>query len=212
MTARRQPLTKSRIYATALQLIAQDGMARFSMRKLAQHLGVEAMALYKHVANKAALLDGVVVLLLEEIDVPTEGHWTTRLRGIAHSYRRLALAYPQLYPLLVMRPLPAESRPVLEEMWTVLAEAGLVEDRRLVALRTLTCYLVGFELSEIVGEAPTEAAELGTPAWLSRCQEHDVLFDQGLDVILAGLQLPQRDAVGGESSAMNVSFGEHPAG
>lgn len=212
MPSRRQPLTKSRIYATALELIAQDGFARFSMRKLAQRLGVEAMALYKHVANKAALLDGIIVLMLEEIIVPKEGHWTTRLRTMAHSYRRLALTYPHLFPFMVSRPLPVAARPVLDEMWGVLADAGLAEDRRAVALRTLSNYLVGFALSEIVGEATATAEELGTPAWLAGCQEHDALFDQGLDVILAGLQASQHDAARRETREMDDNVAELPAG
>jgi AcrR family transcriptional regulator len=187
-------LSRPRIYATALQLIAEDGFDQFSMRKLAQRLGVEAMALYKHVANKAALLDGVVVLLLERIVVPGEGPWPARLRAMAHSYRRLALANPNVFPILITRPLPAEATPVLDHIWTVLADAGLTEDQRLVALRSLSSYLLGFTLSEIVDRVSQGEGAIITPAWQPSQQENDVLFEQGLDVILTGLQAPRPTA------------------
>lgn len=197
MASQHQRLTRSRIFATALQLIAQDGVTRFSMRKLARQLGVEAMALYKHVANKTALLDGLVILLLEEIVVPKEGHWTTRMRGMAHSYRRLALAYPYLFQFLVSRPLPAEARPILEEMWEALADAGLAEDRRMVAFRTVSSYVAGFALSEIVWHTPARAGETEPPPWSSGDQQNDRLFQQGLDAILAGLLAPQNGSTCG---------------
>jgi AcrR family transcriptional regulator len=188
MAARRERLTRPRIYAAALQLIAEQGVAEFSMRKLAQRLGVEAMALYKHVANRAALLDGITVLLLEQIVVPDEGHWATRMRTMAHSYRRLALANPRLFPFLASHPLPVEATPVLERMWTVLADAGLAEDRRLIALRTLSSYLLGYCLSEIVDGSTPGGVAPDALAGSAGCQENDALFDQGLDAILAGLQ------------------------
>ena len=55
---RREPLTRARIFAAALEIIDADGLAALSMRRLGTSLGVEAMAIYHHVPNKDALLDG----------------------------------------------------------------------------------------------------------------------------------------------------------
>jgi AcrR family transcriptional regulator len=67
-TSRRAPLTRDRVLRAAVALADRDGLASLSMRRLAQELGVEAMSLYHHVANKDALLAGVVDVVVEEIN------------------------------------------------------------------------------------------------------------------------------------------------
>ena len=69
----RAPLTRERILRTAVALADQGGVESLSMRKLAQELGVVPMALYKHVANKDELLDGMVDVVVGEIDPPLAG-------------------------------------------------------------------------------------------------------------------------------------------
>ena len=61
--APRVPLTKERVLQAALALADEGGIKALSMRKLAQELGVEAMSLYNHVANKGEILDGIVELV-----------------------------------------------------------------------------------------------------------------------------------------------------
>ena len=68
----RAPLTRERVLRTAVALADQGGVESLSMRKLAQELGVVPMALYKHVANKDELLDGMVDVVVGEIDPPLE--------------------------------------------------------------------------------------------------------------------------------------------
>lgn len=83
---RRLPLTRERVLATALLLADQGGIDGLSMRKLGQALGVEAMAVYYHLANKDEVLDGIVDLVFAEIDLPVEGApWKAamRQRGIS---------------------------------------------------------------------------------------------------------------------------------
>lgn len=66
----RLPLTRGRVLLAAVALADASGLATLTMRKLGQALGVEAMSLYNHVANKEALLDGMVDLIFEEIGLP----------------------------------------------------------------------------------------------------------------------------------------------
>src|SRR4051812_16690063 len=72
-TTRRPPLTRDRVLEAAVARADQNGLDAFSMRGLAQELGVVPMALYKHVANKDQLLDGMVDIVFGEIESPSIG-------------------------------------------------------------------------------------------------------------------------------------------
>jgi AcrR family transcriptional regulator len=62
------------------------------MRRLSDEVGRDPMVLYRHVPNKAAVLDGVVEIVLGQIHVDTaDTDWATQLRTVAHDFRRLAL-------------------------------------------------------------------------------------------------------------------------
>src|SRR5918911_507596 len=100
----RRPLTRPRILRAALKLIDGEGLDALSMRKLGAALGVEAMALYRHVPSKGALLDGVVELLLEQLELPPAGceSWSDAWLAVARSYRRLAHSHPGAFRLLAL--------------------------------------------------------------------------------------------------------------
>ena len=68
--SRRTPLSRPRVLQAAVARADADGLEAFSMRRLAQELGVVPMALYKHVANKDELLDGMVDIVFAEIESP----------------------------------------------------------------------------------------------------------------------------------------------
>ena len=70
---RRAPLSRPAVLAAAVDLADRDGIGALSMRKLGEALGVEAMSLYGHVANKDDLLDGMVDAVFAEIDHPVPG-------------------------------------------------------------------------------------------------------------------------------------------
>ena len=83
---RRVPLSRELVLQTAIRLADQGGLESLSMRKLGQELGVEAMALYYHVANKDEVLDGIVDLVWAEIDPPHAGEdWRIAMRRRAIS-------------------------------------------------------------------------------------------------------------------------------
>jgi AcrR family transcriptional regulator len=85
----RLPLSRAAIVAAAVAVADRDGLDRLSMRRLGRHFGVEAMSLYNHVPNKAALLDAMVDEALDAIPVPTDPDWRTGLRGRCLAQRRV---------------------------------------------------------------------------------------------------------------------------
>jgi AcrR family transcriptional regulator len=88
-TQPRLPLSRQRVLGAAVALADAGGVEALSMRRLAQELGVVPMALYKHVANKDELLDGMVDVVVGEIDPPAGGaDWKTAIRRRVLSARR----------------------------------------------------------------------------------------------------------------------------
>ena len=67
----RSPLNRERVLRAALHLADERGIDALTMRELGQRLGVEAMSLYNHVDNKDDLLDGMIDLVVSEIDLPS---------------------------------------------------------------------------------------------------------------------------------------------
>jgi AcrR family transcriptional regulator len=92
---RRVPLSRDRVLRAAVALADATGIDALSMRNLAQALDVVPMALYKHVANKEQLLDGMVDVIVGEIDPPVEGtDWKSAVRQRILSARRALLRHP----------------------------------------------------------------------------------------------------------------------
>ncbi|MGY1803377.1 TetR/AcrR family transcriptional regulator C-terminal domain-containing protein [Blastococcus sp. SYSU D00922] len=92
---RRTPLSTERVLSAAVALADEVGIDAVSMRRLAQDLGVVPMALYKHVANKDQLLDGMVDRVVGEFEPPAEGaDWKDGVRQRVLSARRAVLRHP----------------------------------------------------------------------------------------------------------------------
>jgi AcrR family transcriptional regulator len=159
-------LTRSMILRTALEIVDRDGMDRLSMRRLSEALGRDPAMLYRHVPNKAAVLDGVAEIVLAQLAVNTaDPDWVGQLRTVARDFRQLALAHPNVVPLLVTRPLatPLGQRPPgmlrhLEDVLALLTGAGFTVDDALHAYRVLFGFLYGHILNELqeVIERPEE--------------------------------------------------------
>ena len=91
----RTPLSRERVLRTAIAFADAKGIESLSMRKLGQELGVEAMSLYKHVANKEDMLDGMVDIVFSEIDLPSsEVDWKTAMRQRTISTREVLSRHP----------------------------------------------------------------------------------------------------------------------
>jgi len=107
-------ITRELVLTTALEIIDHDGADALSMRRLGAALDHDPMILYRHAPGKAALLDGVVEVVLAQLHVdPADPDWAAQLRSVARDYRALTLEHPNVVPLLVTRPLatPLALRP-----------------------------------------------------------------------------------------------------
>jgi AcrR family transcriptional regulator len=163
-------ITRELVLATALELIDRDGADALSMRRLGAALDRDPMILYRHAPGKAALLDGVVETVLSELKVdPADPDWAAQLRAVARDYRALALAHPNVVPLLVTRPLatPLALRPrgtlrPLEDILALLTRAGFSGPDALHVYRALFGFLNGHVLNELqeLVENPDETDDL----------------------------------------------------
>lgn len=102
-------LDRRRIIGGAISLVDRDGLHGLTMRKLGKYLGVEGMALYRYVPGRDGLLDDIVETVVDELYGDPDVHlsstnWPDYLRRLAHGIRRIALAHPQVFPLIATRP------------------------------------------------------------------------------------------------------------
>ena len=198
---RRIPLSRERVLRTAIDLADEDGIESLSMRRLGRVLGVEAMSLYNHVANKQAVVDGVVGLACTEIEVDADGPWDERLRSGLGSFRAVGLRHPHVFPLIPASAIEVVIGP-MEGALDCLRVAGLSDDDVIAAYRTLVGYTFGVTLAEIAGwvdaakvpcDGPVDPAIVdGYPnvMWLvqqSAGCDAEAVFSQGLDLILRGI-------------------------
>jgi len=163
-------ITRELVFKVALELIDRHGADALSMRRLGAALDRDPMILYRHAPAKAALLDGVVETVLGQLKVdPAAPDWAAQLRAVARQYRALALAHPNVVPLLVTRPLatPLALRPrgtlrPLEDVLDLLTRAGFSGPDALHVYRALFGFLNGHVLNELqeLVETPDETDDL----------------------------------------------------
>lgn len=158
-TATQVPLSRERVLRAALRLADQGGIESLSMRKLAQVLGVKAMSLYNHVANKNDILDGIVDIVIGEIEVPDLAtNWKTAMRRRAISAHEVLLHHPWSTMAIVSRINvgPANLRYV-DATLGCLREAGFSFEMADYAWNAIDSHIYGFTLQEL--NFPFDAAE-----------------------------------------------------
>ena len=207
----RPPLSRERVVQAAVALADESGIASLSMRKLGEALGVEAMSLYNHVANKVDLLDGMIDLVFSEIDLPSAGaDWKTAMRQRAISARQALSRHPWAIGLMESRssPGPATLRHH-DDVIGSLREAGFSIALAAHAYSVLDSYIYGFALQEAslpfdTAEETAEAAqtimaqfrpdeyphltELAIEHVLQPGYDYGNEYEFGLDLILDGLE------------------------
>jgi AcrR family transcriptional regulator len=162
--AARVPLSRDRVVRAAVALAETSGIEALTMRRLGQELGVEAMSLYKHVANKEDLLDGMVDVVFGEIELPPpDTDWRTGMRRRADSVRGALDRHPWATPLMQSRsrPGPATLRHH-DAMIGSLRAAGFPVPLVAHALSVLDSYIYGFALQQraLPFDTGAETAEL----------------------------------------------------
>jgi len=103
----RSPLSRERVLAGAVALADRIGVESLTIRKLATELGVKPMTIYHHVANKEAIIDGMVDIVFAEIDAPpTDVDWKSAMRHRAQSARTVLARHRWAAPLMESRTNP----------------------------------------------------------------------------------------------------------
>ena len=156
-TAGSSGLSRESTLRAALEIIDEDGVEGLSMRRLGRALGRDPMSLYRHTTTKAELLDSVAETVLAELSVDVaDSDWEAQLRTVARQFRGLALAHPNVIPLLVTRPLgtPIVMRPLgtlrpLEAILELLIRAGFSEVDALHVYRSFYGFIQGHVLNEL---------------------------------------------------------------
>ncbi len=227
---RRPQLTRQRVVAEALAVIAQDGAQALTMRSLAARLGVVPGALYHHVHNKEQLQDLLLDGVLAEVDVHLEPSqpWTEQLKLLAHRLRQVLEDHPGVATILKTRdPLGPHSLALAEAFLAPLQAAGFADRDAGLAFFLLVDYTVGFavssprtsineqrvrdpatrtQLHQFFGSLPLDRfpalVALGEHVWVDNRDER---FTAGLEVLVDGLEhgrhSPHRPALGGRPTA-----------
>jgi AcrR family transcriptional regulator len=209
---RRPQLTRERVVAEALAVIAENGVQALTMRSLAARLGVVPGALYHHVRNKEQLQDLLLDGVLAEVDFDLEPSlpWTEQLKVLAHRLRAVLEDHPGVAGILKTRdPLGPHSLALAEAFLSPLQAAGFGDRQAGLAFFLLVDYTIGFAVSSPTsvneqrvrdpatraqlhqffrslppGRFPTLVA-LGEYVWLDNRDER---FTAGLDVLVDGLE------------------------
>ncbi len=206
---RRRSLSRDRVLRAAIRLADEGGLEAVSMRKVGRALRVEAMSLYKHVANKDDILDGIADLVTADFEVPSgDVDWKTAMRRGAISAHEVLLRHPWASSLVESRTNagPARLR-YLDAVIGALSAAGFEMPTVMRAVMALDSHTYGFVLQEVAwpfdAEGALEAAatferglsagdypNLAAMAQMVATAPHGVPvdFEFGLDLILDGLE------------------------
>jgi AcrR family transcriptional regulator len=208
-SATRIPLSRERVLHAAIILADEGGIDSLSMRKLAEELGVKAMSLYNHVANKDDVLDGIVDAAWGEIVVTTgEADWKTEIREIAISAHETLLRHPWASGLWMrQKPGPARLR-YGDSLLGCLRNAGFSKDLTYHAYHIIESYIMGytFQVLSVRAVDTQQFADIAAsflrgefsaeyPHFTEHALQHmdpdrdDVsAYELGLDLILDGLE------------------------
>ena len=201
----RRPLSRERIVNTALALVDAEGLDALTMRCLGAELGMDPMAVYHYLPNKAALLDGVVEAVMSEIDLSVDdpsARPEERLVRAAREYAAVLVRHRNALPLLLVRgPATPEGLTPVEFLVGVLRSGGVPAERAVAAMHILTSAVRGYAAiiaNEAANPAQRDAETLAALASPERfphlCeaaahprQNTQAAFEFGLRAIAAGL-------------------------
>lgn len=213
----RERLTRERVVSAALSVMDREGLEAVSMRRVGRELGVEAMSLYNHVADKDDLLDGIVERVMSEFRVPRDtADWLEAGREAAREWRRLLQNHPQVIQVFAERSKPLRSATALmptEFALTCLRNLGLSPEEAGEVFHAIGGYIFGFVLMEtrqmfgapdVEGITPEElrAAIPSDLPHVAECfpamcsVQPDEQFEAGLDLFLLGLRAKVDAAAG----------------
>jgi AcrR family transcriptional regulator len=180
---RRAPLTKERILRTAVALADVGGVEAASMRKVSQDLGVVPMALYKHVASKDDLLDGMLDVVVAEIDPPDpELGWKAAIRARILSAREALLRHPWASRVMESRTDPTPMvLAYMDSMIGMFRAGGFSIDLTHHALHAMGSRLMGFSQELFNDSGDLDSAE-EAQVWESLAGTYPSIYEIFLSV------------------------------
>jgi AcrR family transcriptional regulator len=205
----RLPLSRERVLRAALALADSGGIEALTMRKLGQELGVEAMSLYNHVANKDDILGGMVDIVMGEIELPAAGaDWKNAIRRTARSAYEVLLGHPWAASLVLTGPGLSYARlRYMDAILGSLRRGGFSAEMTDHAYHALDSHIMGFTLWQVgisaglanitsVEDFLRELDQDAYPHLAEHAQQHmrprdpddEGEFAFGLDLILDGLE------------------------
>lgn len=206
----RSPLNRERVLRAAVALSDAHGIEALTMRKLGQELGVEAMSLYNHVANKEDVLNGMLDLVLEEIDLPASDiDWKTAIRASAMSAYTVLLRHPWACGQMLSAARTSQVRlRYMEALLRCLRQGGFSANMTHHAYHALDSHIAGFtlwevhilmnleNLTETAATLMREPAMTAYPYLVEHIHQHihpeddgiESEFEFGLNLILEGLE------------------------
>jgi AcrR family transcriptional regulator len=208
IAAQRVPLSKERVLRSAIELADQGGIDSLSMRKLAHELGVEAMSLYHYVSSKDDILDGVVDMVVSEIELTSrDGGWKAAVRKSAISFHDALRRHPWATSLMMSGTGVSQARlRYMDALLRRLREAGFSANLTHHAYHALDSHIIGSTLWHAGYSSMKLPADFGTtfikelanefPYLAEHAEQHIAKpkrkgvseFEFGLDLILDGLE------------------------
>jgi AcrR family transcriptional regulator len=206
----RPRLSRERVLGAAVSLADSGGIELLTMRKLGEELGVEAMSLYRHVANKDELLDGMIDVVFAEIGLPSaEVDWRTAMRERAVAARAALSRHPWAVGLMESRTTPGSATLRHHDaVLGILRAGGFSVELAAHAFSAMDSYIYGFALQEtslpfttteetaevtqaifaqFAGDQYPHLTELTVQHVLQPGYDYGEEFEFGLDLILDGL-------------------------
>ena len=194
-------LTRERVVAAALGIVDREGLDALTMRALGRTLGVDPMAVYHHLPNKAAILDAVAEAVIAEVPADPDAGlpWPEQVAALARGYRAALRRHPNALPAVATRPdVSVAALRLLDVALGVALRAGFAPAAALELVHATSCLVVGHALDESGAGATTpevaalQAALLATGEYpnlaaVATVQPGDT-FETGLAALVAGFE------------------------
>ncbi|MGA5463699.1 TetR/AcrR family transcriptional regulator [Mycobacterium sp. NPDC050041] len=200
---KRESVNADAILDAAAHLIELHGVGAFTMRSLAEALGVAVTSIYWHVGGRDKVFDSLVEGLLGQMaNLPTEGRSPVdRIASLARSQRRVLIERQHLLSIAHERDrTPALFLPVQQTLAAQLAELGVTGADAALVLRAIQVHVISsavMQFSAVRGaKHDEEDPSLWTDDWPDRAlvealqspTDYDAVFEYGLDALLAPLR------------------------
>ena len=157
---RRDPLTREAIVRAALRVLDREGLAGFSMRRVADELDTGAASLYWHVGSKDGLLDLIMdeVIGEQEVPDPEPDRWQEQLKEVARTMRATIRRHRDIVEISIGRvPMGPNALRYTERVVAILRAGGVPDQLAVQSYLLLLSVVNGFTMDEAGYEAETEA-------------------------------------------------------